>query len=43
MAAKQGVIRNSKNTIVHAKQALGRPFDHEITKEFAASSMAHVS
>lgn len=42
MAAKQGVIRNSKNTIVHAKQALGRPFDHEITKEFAASSMAHV-
>ncbi|XP_029635682.1 heat shock 70 kDa protein 14 [Octopus sinensis] len=41
-AAKQGYVRNTKNTIYHVKQLLGKPFQDETTKQFMNKKQVQV-
>ncbi|KAK7102231.1 hypothetical protein V1264_020480 [Littorina saxatilis] len=41
-AAKQSVVRNAQNTVVHVKRILGRTFDDTVTQEYVALSQVKV-
>ena len=43
LPAKQGMIRNAKNTVCHVKRLLGREFDDEVVQTERNKSQCQVT